>query len=144
MRSIGFPELIIIAVILAAVIIPIWIARKAKPIGTLPYRWGTYLGVSTAVWAIWMLLFAAFIKNNSEARFVFLGFTALSLATSFGLLKRYRWGVIVFFVLVLPVVFFTRLPGPTNLFGPLINWGLEAVALLCSAVYFRKRWDVLR
>ena len=45
------PTLILAAgpILLAAIVLTILSAEKAQPLGALPYRWGLYVGIQTAL-----------------------------------------------------------------------------------------------
>jgi hypothetical protein len=51
-HPIGFPELATIAVLLALIVVPIWFSVRARPLGSLPYRWGFYTSWQMFVSAI--------------------------------------------------------------------------------------------
>ena len=55
LRSIGWPEVIGALSFVVGVVVPIWIAIKARPLGSFPYRWGVYTGIEMAVTAVALL-----------------------------------------------------------------------------------------
>lgn len=133
------------------------LGKMEKPYGagvqTPPYRWGTFVGVSSGLGAVFEVFTA--IESDSSAAYVgqamppwpvglLLG--AGLVVTCIGVLRRRRFGVIAYFVtvtigLVFNVVKLTDQNIPANLRA---GFGFSIAAALLFAVvtliYFAKRW----
>jgi hypothetical protein len=149
MWKLGLPELFVIALIGLMVF-----SMRAKPLGDLPYCWGTWLGISNGLFGLAFLLVSFFVPtavsgSNLFAAILFVGPFAL---VSFGLLRRRRFGVVAFFVVNLLFC----------VIGVLLDWSHHASALepydpmqallilIPSAIflganwsYFDKRWKFM-
>jgi hypothetical protein len=89
--------------VLVVQVIPIWISAKAKPIGYKSYRWGTYVGIMTGFVA---LPFVSLIWSASDiyGREVGVALSASAILSSVGILRRRKYGVIMFVVTYLLVM----------------------------------------
>jgi hypothetical protein len=91
----------VIAFIVAFFAVSIWMALRARPLGDVPYRWATFLGVGSALSAPTILAsaFLAFTGGHLFGGLVFVGVAALNIWTCVELLQRRRVGVVLFAVL---------------------------------------------
>jgi hypothetical protein len=55
LRSIGWPDAVGALSFIVGVVVPIWIAIKARPLGSFHYRWGVYTGIQMAITAVVLL-----------------------------------------------------------------------------------------
>ena len=90
--------LIVIALAIVVQGAPIWFAARAKPIGPKPYRWGTYVAFITGIVALAMSLtaFNGNGRNNVSGTTFLAAMMILATATTVGLLRRQKFGVIAF------------------------------------------------
>jgi hypothetical protein len=135
----------------AAIFVPIRISLKAKPLGWLPYRWGLYLGIMSAVGGcigLWFAFSAFFYGTLSEAYARLL--EVLAGVAGLGLCRRKRWGVVVWFMSTsLEILSQFIKGGYQGVSGPQAP-ELSVVAgfagllfLLVNVAYFRKRWQLM-
>ncbi|MGO9241627.1 MAG: hypothetical protein ACLQBJ_12530 [Bryobacteraceae bacterium] len=146
----------------------IWISQKAKPLGNMPYRWGAYLGLMAA----WMSLLSivssilaidgGHVLGGSVLCFV----AVLAAVSGFGLLRRRKFGVVVYglvhAMLILLSPFLepirgqpflmairntpaspTELAGQMKSFPSLVALVLFAVYFVFTFVYFKDRWSLM-
>src|SRR5690242_16536449 len=112
MRSVGLPELLIVAVFIFLITAPIWLSRKVKPIGGKPYLWGNWIAISHGLIAVTFSCGVTVaglqqIAQNDPGVVMrlFLVLQTLLLAAlssspfalvGIGLLQRRRFGVVIF------------------------------------------------
>jgi hypothetical protein len=135
-------------------------ARRAKPIGNLPYRWGTYMAISLASASILSFLAAVFVgmdllfgdlhATNLSERFLDLLFVAvLSGLTSAGLFRRRRYGAVLVVAPTLLLTLIAVLLILTSTFSPRGTVALAPFLIinasfgLSNYLYFRRRWKGL-
>jgi hypothetical protein len=159
----------VIAYIAAAFVASIWIALRAKPLGYMPYRWGTFLGVSYALSSPPRLVsaFLAFAAGHLFGGLMFVVEVILSIWSCIGLLQRRRAGVVVFamlwvvqtmnapFLEVTPAhPFLQTIKIKTPSLSELVtkakffpNYRLvflfTAVSAVVTYIYFKKRWQLM-
>lgn len=140
---------ILVAVIpLSLVVFMLWVSVKAAPLQGRPYRWGTYIGCTSALAALSFALVAvASLEDNNVAGVVIAAFMAVSFGVcGVGLMRRRKFGVVAFFIAYITLVFLPpvldvvwkseRPIQPRN--------SLAVVLYTCvTAVYLIKRWDLL-
>lgn len=133
MRPLGAPELVLLLAV-ALVVVPIWISQKAKPLGGLPYKWGTFMGIVTAMLAI--SLGTTMLIGNAPISLLELGLAgvliACALAGAVGTLRRRQWGAIAILLAYLPLA----VAGPSYILGVLL-------LSVGNALYFKKRWTLM-
>ena len=142
----GFLLLALLVVVLVWVPI-IWLSVKAKPIGQLPYRWGTLMGLCMVLLALSAALFIPGSIRNANvigAQALMVLVIAASLA-AIGLLRRGRWGVVLYFVVltilllmgpVMDAVHNQHTTKPSESAPMLVN-------ALINVLYFKKRWKFM-
>ena len=145
----GWPEYLIIAFVLLFGGSTIWISLKAKPLGPKPYRWGTYVAISTGFGTIVFVL-SAFPGVFYAVVPMILMSLALILAgclTVYGLLARRRLGAIAFMVFMIFLTLIPNVYGSVNDKPSSLSPGEMFSALLhtvVTAIYFKRRWDYMR
>src|SRR5580692_1706601 len=146
----------------------IWISLRAKPLGSMPYRWGAYLGMMAA----WMSLVSLVSSVPAAVGGHVLGGLALGMLTvlgavsSFGILRRRKFGVVAFglaygaLILISPLVepmqdqpfllairdqpaSFGELARQSALFPSIVSIVLAVVYFVITFVYFKKRWVLM-
>ena len=132
-----------LAACLGVIFVPIWIALKAKPIGSLPYRWGLHLGIWNAIGSFGSLClaFSAFGKRAVSEGVGFVILAVLLAVAAVGLCRRKRWGVVVFIV---TCAWFLVVPPILTEQASQVAEAVPALALLIvNIVYFKKRWKLM-
>jgi hypothetical protein len=126
-------------------VIVVWFSWLAKPLGGMPYRWGTFLGVSHGLYAVAFLFIAVLnVARPDSYPFGPLPWFATAIAyavVSIGLLMRRKFGVNAFYFVqvlfgVLGTMAIWALNGPI---GALFQLVLVIVNLVASFYYFAKR-----
>jgi hypothetical protein len=144
----SLPALLLITLCAALILGPIWFSVKARPIGSLPYKWGLYVGIETGGVGIILLAFAlsAFGKGVTSGGIVLTLFAFLAVTTSVGIILRKHWGVLAFvatYTLLILVPAFNAntdyRPG-SNTQGQSIP---TLVFLIITILYFKKRWKLM-
>jgi hypothetical protein len=146
-ESMGWPEVIGALFFIAGILVPIWIAIGAKPLGPFPYRWGTYNGIEIALTAAALLAFAvsAWRGNAVAGGSILVSMGILGALGAVGTLRRKRWGAMVTIVMLalLAVVPFFNVFNYT----PQTQQPWQAIPILIVLVvnvfYFKKRWKAL-
>jgi hypothetical protein len=119
-------------------VLPIWFSVKAKPIGTRPYRWGTYVGILSGLCTLPLALLGwkVFLTGNVLNMLIFCILVVCGLLACAGILRRRRFGPVMFPLFFLLVLAIGNSPSPSaagNALGILILVGV-------TSVYFGKRW----
>lgn len=125
-------------------------AKKSKPLGGFPYRWGAFIGVATGLISVFLLVAAAlsFIRHPTARLETAVGlvWVACGLFGATGLLRRRRSGVwfsLAFYLqLVLWPAVFNALHGippeqRASMLLPVI------ILVVTNSIYFRRRWQLL-
>lgn len=131
-------------VIIIVVGAPVWICVKSRPLGSLPYRWGAFMGIQSF---IIVLIFLAFLLSDLEkepgsAEWILGTLPLLAVLAGVGIFRRERWGVVLLFVLqMLLLVGVVAVPAeknesPARAIGPLAALGI-------NAWYFGRRWRLM-
>jgi hypothetical protein len=133
--------LMLAAVFIVVWVLPIWYSIKAKPLGPKRYRWGTYVGILTALCTLPIALLGWKVLVNGRPFYIilFLVLVICGLLTSFGILRRRRFGVLLFplFYLLVIVAGSNQSPGSAgNALGII-------VFVVVSSIYFGKRWKFM-
>jgi hypothetical protein len=143
----------------------LWLASRAKPLGTMPYRWGTWVGLQTAWMAVTLIISCLTVRAGaslvSTAALSVLALTAA--AASFGILRHRRFGVVAFvctYLLLIPIgPFLDTAPGQPYVItireNPLTGFHSSMslptiIAILstagyfiCTVIYFKRRWPLM-
>jgi hypothetical protein len=147
LQSIAWPDAIGALSFVAGVVVPIWIATKAKPLGPFPYRWGVYTGIEMAVTAVVLLVlgFSAVERSVAVAGSILALIAIVAALGAVGTLRRKRWGAllsIVTLVLLIVVPFFNAFS-----YTPQTQQPWQAIpiliVLIVNVFYFKKRWGTL-
>jgi hypothetical protein len=146
----------------------IWISLRAKPLGSMPYRWGAYLGMMAA----WMSLVSMVSSVPAAVGGQVLGGLALGMVavmgavSSFGILRRRKFGVVAFglaygaLILISPLVepmqdqpfllairdqpaSLSELARQSALFPSIVSIVVAVVYFVVTIVYFKKRWALM-
>jgi hypothetical protein len=116
------------------------IARKAKPLGQLPYRWGIWMVMKEAATAVVCLLLTVIELSHTPIVFSALAYyLLLGLLSGFaavGLFSRQRYGV----VLAVGGYALLALCSLTDNMRPVFGFGSLAII---NFLYFRKRWPLM-
>jgi hypothetical protein len=124
----------------------IWVSSKAKPLSGKPYRWGTYVGITTGLVALTFssLIFSGSDSYGREAATVM---TVSAFACSVGLLRRQKFGVVMFVITCVVLVLFSpwldamrgTQPSPAQ-----SGQGIPVLLYLgITTSYFVKRWKLM-
>lgn len=146
----GWPEIVIALLFLMLTIVPIWVAARARPLGTLSYKWATWVAIETAI--VTFAVFAIGIPLIGRRGFdggasLYLLFGVFGLIGAAGLFQRKRVGAVFTIISGLYLI----------ILGPLLyaidgrvqpaNQGANTPALLVMVIinifYFRKRWGAM-
>jgi hypothetical protein len=136
--------ILVVVWILLFVALPVWLCVRAKPIGDLPYRWGTFVAFYYAAMGLALLLAALSVTMKSPLGATVLGVVTVPycLFTSAGLFRRRRYGVVLAFVptalVILAFPFLYALPAE--------KWGEMLAGLIptgLNLLYFKKRWALM-
>jgi hypothetical protein len=79
----------------------LWVALRAKPLGGMPYRWGTWVGMETA-WMAAVLVFFCVREGLARGSIAVLALAPLSVlaliaaVAAIGILQHRRFGVVAF------------------------------------------------
>ena len=146
----------------------IWISQKAKPLGTHPYRWGLYIGLTTAWMSLWLAISA--IRGSGPhtlLRWILFLTAGCAAISSLGILCRKRFGMVplaISYAMLILISPFVE-PAPDQPYVLLIRQQpasipeliqqaltfpatlsvLSAIgAAVFTFVYFRERWSLLR
>jgi hypothetical protein len=154
--------MLLIVLNLAFSCLAIWISLKAQSLGSVPYRWGVYVGMS-AVWTS-LLLLASSVNAFSAGLCII---ALLAAASGVGILQRKRWGVALYGLMYAALIamspWLASVPGepflmtvrdspsPLSVLVKRAESFTSVIALLffCgylvgTFVYFRNRWSLLR
>jgi hypothetical protein len=141
-------------------VVALVIALQAKPLGPMPYRWGTWVGMGTAGQTVPLVIWCVTARLGAVLTAA-LGIQALmSAIASFGILRRRRLGVVAFvcteLLLILILPFVDSVPGQPHLIAvreaPLASISLPtvigvlfpAVYVACTVIYFNIRWPFMK
>jgi hypothetical protein len=147
-------------------VVSLWIALKAKPLGPMPYHWGTWVGMQTAgqtvlfvIWCVTARLGASLVLT--AALYIL---ALMSAIASCGILRRRAFGVVAlvctYLLWILSVPFVESVPGKPYLIvvreAPLTSFvsrislptviGIlfTAVYVACTVIYFNIRWPFMK
>lgn len=148
--------LLVLAVVGLYVVGSWWLSGMAKPMGEMPYRYGTWLGISCGLIAVIFLIVAikqllrvVFEGSNATSQIAGGPIAAIIFAfISVGLLRRKRFAIVLFFtfavlVLVLQTLILVYpLAGSSNQVAPLELF-LAVIFLVVTGIYFGKRWKLM-
>ena len=147
LRSIGWPEAVGALSFIVGVVVPIWIAMKARSLGPFTYRWGVYTGIEMAVTAVVLLAlgFSALGGNAAVAGSILVLIGIIGALGADGTLRRKRWGAllsVVMLALLIVVPFLNAFNNTTQTQQP---WQAIPIliVLVVNVFYFKKRWGVL-
>lgn len=122
---------------------PIWFSMKARPLGPLPYRWGTFVG-------IWSLLFSfgllgTILNNRRDSELpIFVIIPVLGMAGAIGVLRRKRWGVVSFLVSQAALVLLgVLLQDSDEAVKPALRAFAPMAGIGINLWYFGRRWRLL-
>jgi hypothetical protein len=121
---------------------PIWFSVKARRLGPLPYRWGTYVGIWSLLFSFALLVAVAKELGGSEQLIVGI-IPMLEMAGAIGVLRRKRWGVALLLTshvaLILVRAFLSDsddMPAPSALLAATAGVGV-------NLWYFGRRWRLM-
>jgi hypothetical protein len=129
----------------------LWFSIRAKPLHGKPYRWATYIAVTTGLAGISLGLSS--VSGISKGQIVgpAVGFidTASFVLCCIGLFKRKRFGVVMFYIAYFLILFtpfffdvyYQRPPNRTP--QQQTQSGALFIYSVVTAFYFKKRWRLL-
>ncbi len=154
--------------IIAAFVVSIWAAMRAKPLGDLPYHWATFVAVGAILSSPSTLVSAvmAFASGHVFGGLIFVLITVLSVWCCIGLLQRKRIGVVVYAVawameiLSRPFLEITsshpflqtikinppslsELAAGVISFRFLISVVITVIPAILTYIYFKRRWRLM-
>ena len=124
----------------------LWFSIKAKPLRNKPYRWGTYIGITTGIVALAStLIVIPKLKHPDIGIFLYVLFIVTAAIASWGILRRRRIGVVMFVVsytllLILSpflAVIYNRPTSSNNSLLPL------TIYTVITFIYFKRRWPLM-
>ena len=118
----------------------IWASLRAKPLGDRPYRWATYVGITSGVLALAQLCFLVAVSNPSGSAILATSIALLALASA-GILLRKRFGVI-FFIFAYSALIWNLQRGANSAWQS-SSVLVVVIVLICTTAYFKKRWALL-
>lgn len=126
--------------------IPTWVASRTKPLGDKPYRWGMFIGIIMCILGTWLILTPYLVRNLSVFALTFsLIFGLPMILGGTGLIRRKKWGVVLFFVAWL--MFMCMNPVLDSIKGTQtvnsLPTGSTLVVMMISALYFKNRWRLM-
>lgn len=122
---------------------PIWFSVKARRLGPLPYRWGTFVGSMSLLFSFGLLVTT--LTNRKDSELPILAFIpVLGVAGAIGVLRRKRWGVVLFLLsqaalLLLGVV----LQDSSESVMPAQQAVARVAGIGINLWYFGRRWRLL-
>ncbi len=121
---------------------PIWFSVKARPLGPLPYRWGTFVG-SCAILASIALLRTAVADMRDYGSPVLAVLTAMHIAGTIGVLRRRRCGAASLLLSQAAIIVLNAfsLDSDGNPQNPMTFAPLLGVAI--NGWYFGRRWRLM-
>jgi hypothetical protein len=130
---------------------PIWIAIKARPLASAPYRWATWIAVETTLLSLVVLCsgIPIVIKRGMDTGAVlYLLLSVLGLVAAVGLFRRMRLGVIFLiaselYLIVLGPMLETLYHRPETKNPSLRPFAL-LVLVVANLFYFSKRWKSMQ
>ncbi len=73
---------------------PVLFSVKARPLGDLPYRWGTFVGICAILLSVGLV--GSAIRTTEDSRSPIAAvFALVEFAAAIGVLRRKRWGVVL-------------------------------------------------
>jgi hypothetical protein len=116
---------------------------KARPLGLLPYRWGTFVGICSLLFSFGLL--ATILNNRKDSEWpIFVIIPVLGMAGAVGVLRRKRWGVVSFLFSQAALVLLGILLQDSD---EGVKPALQALAPLggigINLWYFGRRWRLL-
>jgi hypothetical protein len=117
---------------------------KPKAIGYMPYRYGHFVGICHGVLAIFALAIAVKTRQDSilMSTVILVGLVCASI--SIGLLRRKRFGVILFFgIQTLLLIQFSILAYRSSTQPGYYVAIADFLALFATTQYFEKRWKFM-
>ena len=140
--------------ILIGIVVPIWVALKAEPLATFPYRWATYWAAESIVIAVaisWQVTPTVINRGIDAGLFLLLLLACLSLFAAVGLFARMKAGAVFLIasevlIILLPFLMgtfygYTKPHSPSQSFDEAC-YALAALVLISvNVIYFKKRWS---
>ncbi len=125
-------------------LIAAWISLKAAPLGSKPYRWGVYTGITTALSALRLILSSIPALNDLRLPVEGVWLVAvgsIAAVAAAGILLRKKFGVVALVVLWVAYIIVLF---PTIQHVPIwVAYAFFAVYALGTGVYFKERWSLL-
>jgi uncharacterized membrane protein (DUF485 family) len=144
-------DTVLIAIVASFLGATIWFSVKAKPLVDKPYRWATYIALTTGLASISLSIsLLQNHTNNSPVVIVLLAITTVSvMLCCVGLLLRRRFGVVTFYIfyilsMLLPAfidAYYNRPQAPNQARN--LQSGLLLIYIIITAIYFKRRWKLL-
>lgn len=122
---------------------PIWFAVKARPIGSLPYRWGTYVGIWGVLLSIVLLGASIKATEGHGSPGVGLLITAAEFAGAVGVLRRKRWGVVLLLTNQTAIILISASVNDLDVRPSFSRSVASLVGIALNIWYFGRRWTLL-
>jgi hypothetical protein len=148
LRFLGSPELLVVVGIGVVLIVLLWTAASAKPLGHFPYRWATWQAIESVLLAFLSgYLVVALASKSAFGSMLFAFAGLLSLFSALGLWRRRRAGAvylvlseICFLLMGLVTDIYHKSPGSN---ASAANNAVVLCFLIIDVSYFKKRWSAL-
>jgi hypothetical protein len=144
---IGWPEAIGALSLVVGIVVPIWIALKARPLGSFPYRWGIYTGIEMAITAVVLIALgsSALGRSVAVAGSILVSIGIVAALGAAGTLRRKRWGALLSIVMLALLIVLPFFNGFS--YTPQTQQPWQAIpillVLIVNTLYFKKRWKAL-
>ena len=122
---------------------PIWFSIKARPLGPLRYRWGTFVGIWSLLLSFGLLGTMLNNRKDSELPIVTI-IPALGIVGAIGVLRRKRWGVVAYLASQTAFALLAILVQDSNeSLSPALRATAPIVGIGINLWYFGRRWRLL-
>jgi hypothetical protein len=125
--------------IMALVAVSIWASVRAKPLAGKHYRWATLTGIYVAFTAL-TFPYANYYRFPN-LRLLALAVGCCAAISSFGILRRRKFGVVMYAATYLLIVLFMLGAEGLSL-RTVADLGLTMSVATVTLVYFKRRWDL--
>jgi hypothetical protein len=127
----------------------VWFSVRAKPLGNKPYRWATYIAITTGLVSLSFLIsLGTAIQNGRVGGAVLSAILTIGcILCCVGLLRRKRFGAVMFYVTYI-LIFLTPallagIYGTRQTPQEAQQSGLFFIYYLITSWYMAKRWKLL-
>lgn len=127
----------------------IWFSVRAKPLGNKPYRWATYIAITTGLVSLSFLMsFVTAVENGKLVGALLSAILTVGcILCSVGLFRRKRLGAVMFYVtyvlIFLTPALYAGFYGTRQTPQEAQQSGMFLIYYLITSWYMAKRWKLL-